>query len=502
MNKELNVIILETSKYMDNIWNRCKHIALSIIESKMINNSKAEICIIYTGKDNKCPAKYENICLIMPFKIASIDHLKIILDAETSIDSYPDILELLTFAIEQICSQPLIESYSKKIIHYITSTSGTAKERNLISIICNVMKQYNILLEVFSLNSPKLHIEKYVPSVDINDLSHTPIQNIIILKYICEEINRTNRDKSVINDISTISTAHKFIGHKASSRVHSRCKLNICGIEMHIQIYVLLQKETLPYMPKAVKGSDIEIFKHYSTSTKPLEFVADIERVKMFEIGKEFVIPEHCIPNDVWDGIPLEKEMLGLGFIDANEIPYHLLLGEARFIEFDSKCQNNSEEEIFSIFCNEMRKKRQGLMVQWVWRDKAQPLIGVCFPFEVGNSLFFIQLPYIDEQRIWNLKPQESVSKLNIHQTEVIDTLINELTSTDIIKIGEVHNPSLLSFHGLLRKKFFMAMGYQNVPYELLYGYATEQTSISNIQEQLYYKYTENINRLTDAYNL
>jgi len=144
-----------------------------------------------------------------------------------------------------------------------------------------------------------------------------------------------------------------------------------------------------------------------------------------------------------------------LGYVDQSEIPRSLLIGPPYAIS-----GHDSHRVCCAIAALTQglhRMKKVAICINFKTKS-ADPILGAIFPLqEEGKSeptrLFFIQLPFADDKRPFNLNPLE-LSAEDSQESRACDDLIDAMMlPPDAIRSEQIANPAIRSFRKTVKSR-------------------------------------------------
>lgn len=171
--------------------------------------------------------------------------------------------------------------------------------------------------------------------------------------------------------------------------------------------------------------------------------------IESYRYGSELIAVQDVDKASLFDGGP--KSLVVVGFIQQNEIPIHLAIGDGSMV-FQPIEGNQSSIVALSALVNAMHAEEMVALVRRVYNARSAPKLAALVPSlkrdpetqEETTILTYIEMPFMEDIRYFNFAPLfNDAVKPSDEQLEAVDKLIDAITVDDpnLLRTETILNP-------------------------------------------------------------
>lgn len=278
---------------------------------------------------------------------------------------------------------------------------------------------------------------------------------------------------SIIAASTMKEIAEAALGKRIPKSMKKKIKLNIApGISLDARCSMLLSRASFPSLKKDAMQLDektnepkvdgngeimshpVKTFTDHFNAESLDEEVSESNRTHGYRYGAD------CIPMSSVDkeGIRLfrsDPALTIMGYVDQATIPRAFLLGPPYAVFGHDSHRTCCAVAALAKALHQMNKVA---ICTYFKTNKTDPILCGLYPLEEdGKSeptrLFFMQLPFADDKRPYNLPPLEP-SESDSAESRACDDLIDALMlPPDALKSQDIASPSIRSFHKTVKSR-------------------------------------------------
>lgn len=260
--------------------------------------------------------------------------------------------------------------------------------------------------------------------------------------------------------------AEEALGKRIPTSMKSKIQFHIApGLSLNARRSLLLSKASFPSLKKdaveldsngnpALDGNGdvmtypVKQFTDHYADEKSQEEVSENNRTQGYRYGADY-IPMSSVDTE---GLRIERSdpsIRILGYVDQSAIPRPFLIGPPYLISgFDSHrvcCA------IAALAQGLHRLKKVAICTHFKSKGSG-PVVGALYPLEENGKteptrLFFVQLPFADDRRPFNLFPLEPALEDSAESRACDDLIDAMMLPPDALRSENIANPSIRSFH-------------------------------------------------------
>jgi hypothetical protein len=277
--------------------------------------------------------------------------------------------------------------------------------------------------------------------------------------------------------IAAASTMREITDASLGKRIRKSTKPKILfhiapGLTLNARRSLLMKKEGFPRLtkeavvfnqdgnPKVDANGEImtnpvkTVTAHFDSDDKTEE-VVESDRTHGYRYGADYIPMSSVDMSGLRQQGSSEPAVRILGYVDQSSVPRSMLFGEPYAITGHDSHRTCCAIAALALALDRMKKA--AICVSFKSRN-SDPILGALFPLQEEGQpeptrLYFLQLPYAEEKRPFNLNPLEPSAK-DSAESRACDCLIDAMMlPADTLRSEEIANPALRSFRKTVKAR-------------------------------------------------
>ena len=277
--------------------------------------------------------------------------------------------------------------------------------------------------------------------------------------------------------IAAASTMREITDATLGKRIRKSTKPKILfhiapGLTLDARRSLLMKKEGFPSLKKeavvfnqdgkpkvdangVIMTNPVKTVTAHFDSDDKMEEVVESDRTHGYRYGADYIPMSSVDMSGLRQQRSSEPAVRILGYVDQSSVPRSLLFGESYAIT-----GHDSHRTCCAIAALAQaldRMKKTAICISFKSRS-SDPILGALFPLQEEGQpdptrLYFLQLPYAEEKRPFNLNPLEPSAE-DSAESRACDSLIDAMMlPADTLRSEEIPNPALRSFRKTVKTR-------------------------------------------------
>ena len=433
-----------------------------IVQNKILHTKKDEIALILFGtrdtvNDLAADNQYQHITVAREMGLPDLNLLRYIENSIVPSGSTACFIDTLIVGMDVLIRASLTKKNPEMRLVMFTDAASDFND-DQVDVVVDGLKQRNIAVQVVGIDfgedaeaSDGLAYSGGDDNDgdDDNDLSptqvrrrprrrphkhvdHAPrqVQGIQLLKQIVERV-----EGQLFSFDSALEMVSQFRKPSVRQVTVFRGPLEIADLKIPVWGYIRQRRAPLPtfkklsglvtYNPSDPNSGIVDRKVTYHLQNDEETEVDKTDLAKGFKFGGSFV---PWLQEDE-DNMKLktEKRLAVICFTDTDKIPRHHYMG-GNLVSFVPAQDDESAAVGLSALCESLYERNKVAVVRYVFRTNAAPKLGILFPHVKSDyvSLFFVQIPFREDIRLFQLPSLRRVKPTNA-QLDAMDAFMQKM---------------------------------------------------------------------------